>query len=253
VPVSQGTMIPYLRRKRILELLCENEIMSLEALQKQLAPSSLSTLRRDILSMQQSKQVQMLRGGSVKLATAEDVELPVAEKAHMNIDSKERIARSAASFVRNGETIYIDSGTTTARMTHYLKDKDITIVTSNTYILNDANKLQGSLILLGGELNKAIASINGPTTDMQLSEMLFDRAFIGASGFSLHGGVSTFDMREASKKRIVKANAQITYVLADSSKAGRNTLCKAFPLTDCVLITDQENELTAQISAVIAP
>ena len=253
MPVSQGTMIPYLRQKRILELLCENEIMSLEALQKQLAPSSLSTIRRDILAMQQENQVQMLRGGSVKLSAAEDVELPVAEKARMNIDSKERIACCAAEFVRDGETIYIDSGTTTALMTHYLRDKNITIVTSNTNILNEANRLQGALIILGGELNKTIASISGPITDRQLGEMLFDRAFIGASGFSLHGGVSTFDMREASKKRIVKANSQITYVLADASKAGRNTMCKAFPLTECVLITDQENELTTQISSVIAP
>ena len=253
MPVSEGTMIPYLRRKKILELLCENEIITLDALQKQLSPSSMSTIRRDILAMQQDNQVQMLRGGSVKLSTAEDVELPVAEKARMNIDSKERIACCAAEFVRDGETIYIDSGTTTSLMTHYLRDKDITIVTSNTYILNDANKLHGALIILGGELNKAIASISGPTTDRQLSEMLFDRAFIGASGISLHGGVSTFDMREASKKRIVKANSQTTYVLADSSKLGRNTLCKAFPVSECVLITDQESELTAQVSAVIAP
>lgn len=250
--VSQGTMIPYLRRKRILELLSENEIMTLEALQNQLAPSSMSTVRRDILAMQAENQVKMLRGGSVKLSGADEVDLPVAEKIRINIDSKERIARCAAGLVHDGETIYIDSGTTTALMVQYLREKEITIVTSSTHIIKEANHFRGAFIILGGEVNKALASISGPTTDRQLGEMFFDRAFIGASGFSPHGGISTFDLREASKKRIAKANAQVTYVLADSTKAGKITLCKAFPLTECILITDVENDITRQTSTIIA-
>ncbi len=250
---SQGALIPYLRRKRILELLSQNEIMTLEAMQKYLAPSSISTIRRDILLMQQENHVQMLRGGAVKLAGAEEVDLPVAEKARINTDTKERIARCAAGLVKDGETIYIDSGTTTAQMVHYLREKEITIVTSSTHLLGEVSRFRGALIMLGGEVNKTLASVSGPTTDRELSEMFFDRAFIGASGFSLNGGVSTFDMREASKKRIALSNAQITYVMADSSKAGRNTMCKAFPLSDCILITDEENDITRQVSALIAP
>ncbi len=250
--VSQGALIPYLRRKRILELLSENEIMTLEALQMQLAPSSMSTIRRDILAMQEENQVQMLRGGSVKLSGVNDVDLPVAEKVRINIDSKERIARCAASLVQDGETIYIDSGTTTALMVQYLLEKEITIVTSSTHIIKDANHFRGAFIILGGELNKALASISGPITDRQLGEMFFDRAFIGASGFSPQGGITTFDMREASKKKIAKANAQVTYVLADSTKAGKNTLCKAFLLSECILITDIESDISRQASAIIA-
>lgn len=246
-------MIPYVRRKRILELLSQNEIMTIEALQKHLEPSSFSTIRRDLLLMQAENHVQMLRGGSVKLASADEVDLPAAEKVRINTDSKERIARCAANLVQNGETIYIDSGTTAALMMHHLREKEITIVTSSTYILSDFMHCRGSLILLGGELNKSLASVSGPTTDRQLGEMFFDRAFIGVSGFSLHGGVSTYDMREASKKQIARANAQLTYVLADSSKAGKNTMCKAFSLADCILITDAENDITQQSSAIIAP
>ena len=59
-------------------------------------------------------------------------------------------------------------------------------------------------------------------------------------------------MREASKKRIAHERSGSTFVLADSSKAGRSALCKAFSLKDCILITDEANDTTALANAVIA-
>lgn len=249
---ADASRIPYLRRKKIMELLAQNEILSIEAIQQALSPCSESTVRRDLGYLEQEKLVTLLRGGAVKLADSEFVELPVAEKVRLNMDRKERIAKFAATLVEDGEIIYIDSGTTTALMARHLQSKDITIVTSNTSLLADADKQRGVMIMLGGEVSKTIASVSGPMTDRQLSEMFFNRAFLGASGISLNGGVNTFDLREASKKSIVLKNSEKTYVLADGTKAGRSTMCKAFNLRDCILITDEENDVSRNANALIA-
>lgn len=245
--------IPYIRRGHIMEMLQLKKILSLEDLKNGLISTSSSTVRRDILFLQSQGQVLLLRGGNVKLRNADSDEMPVEEKARLHKNNKERIAKCAAGYIREGETIYIDSGTTTAMLLRYLRDIKITIITSSTYIIKDSDRFEGNLIVLGGEVNKSIASINGPTTDRQMSEMYFDRAFIGASAFSQAGGISTYDIREASKKRIAQEHSRVTYVLADSSKAGKSVLCKAFSLSDCILITEDRNETTAMGNAVIAP
>ena len=245
--------IPHIRRSKIMEMLHLNKVMSLDELQQGLASASSSTVRRDILLLQSQGQVILLRGGNVKLRSVESDEMPVEEKALLHKNNKERIARCAAAYVLEGETIYIDSGTTTAMMLRYLRDIKITIITSSTFVVKEYDRFTGSLIVLGGEVNKSTASIYGPLTDRQMSEMYFDRSFIGASAFSQVGGISTYDVREASKKRIAQAHSRVTYVLADSSKAGRSVLCKAFSLADCILITDVKNDTTAMGNAIIAP
>jgi DeoR family fructose operon transcriptional repressor len=71
----------------------------------------------------------------------------------------------------------------------------------------------------------------------------FDKAFIGATGFSALAGINTPDMREAEKKQIVKRNSAQSFVLADSSKEGKNTLCKFFELGEVPIISDRESDL----------
>ncbi|MEQ6376338.1 hypothetical protein RZN25_05795 [Bacillaceae bacterium S4-13-56] len=87
---------------------------------------------------------------------------------------------------------------------------------------------------------KRQGSISGPLTDSTLKNLFFDRAFVGASGFELKMGINTPDFKEASKKTIVNENSKKCYVLADYSKYNKKTLCKAFELNQCVLLTNKE-------------
>ena len=80
-------------------------------------------------------------------------------------------------------------------------------------------------------------------TDSELENMYFDKAFIGASGFSLEAGINTPDPREAKKKQIVKKNSKETYVLMDSSKSGKSTLCKALELKEVTIICEKETPI----------
>ena len=128
-------------------------------------------------------------------------------------------------------------------MVKYVKSKDITIVSTNALIAQELEGGRAKCILIGGELLLSTASLVGPMTDSELENMYFDKAFIGASGFSLEAGINTPDPREAKKKQIVKKNSKETYVLMDSSKSGKSTLCKALELKEVTIICEKETPI----------
>ncbi|MCY9665711.1 DeoR/GlpR family DNA-binding transcription regulator [Paenibacillus alginolyticus] len=235
-------MIPYMRRKRIVEEVGKKEIVYVEELANSLKDISLSTIRRDLRSLAEEGQIELLRGGAVRVK--EDAyETPIQTKQFMHLEKKDKIAKFAASLVNDGDVIYIDSGTTVFEMVKYLKNKNVKMVTSNTKVINELEDTKYTCMILGGEITKSIASIAGPMTETLLANMFFDKAFLGASGFDTHSGINTPDPKEAKKKEIVKKNSKETYVLVDSSKANKTTFCKVFDIDECIIITDEANEV----------
>lgn len=238
-------MIPYERRKRLLEELGKQEIIELDELVRMLKTVSKSTIRRDLKTLSEEGQVVLLRGGAVKLKS-DSSDTPFNSRSLFHVKEKEMIAKLAAGLVKDGEVIYIDSGTTPFRMLKYLRNKHITVVTTSTLLLMELEGTQLDCIVLGGQVNKATASIVGPITDNLLREMHFDKAFIGASGYDLVAGINTPDYQEANKKRIVKAQSRICYVLADSSKEGKITMCTALDLGEVILVTEKISDSLAK-------
>jgi DeoR family transcriptional regulator, fructose operon transcriptional repressor len=233
-------MIPYVRREKIMDELENKQIMYIEDFLKIFDGVSESTIRRDLKTLEDENYIVLLRGGAVKLKL-DAHEIPVGTKKLLYKEDKEKIAKYAASLIEDEEVIYIDSGTTCSAMVKYIKAKGVRVVTSNIQVLNEING-NGieSCIIVGGEVNKSLDSISGPLTDTALKNMNFDRAFLGTSGFGLEVGINTPDFREASKKTIVNSNSRQCYVLADHSKYNKSTLCKAFPLNECTLITNKQ-------------
>ena len=240
--LEELTMIPYQRRLQMLQLLEESEIVSLNDFCQALNNVSESTVRRDLKTLEAEGQIILLRGGGACLKKG-SYEVPVNSKSIKNVTEKERIARYAASLVNNGESIYLDSGSTTLRMASHLKNKDITVVTTNAMILQEIQESKLKCILIGGELNISTASILGTKTNSELATMFFDKAFLGCNGFSEQAGISTPDIREAEKKQIVRRNSSETYVMADSSKSGKNTLCRVFEPGEVTIICEKETDV----------
>jgi DeoR family fructose operon transcriptional repressor len=85
----------------------------------------------------------------------------------------------------------------------------------------------------------ATEPMSGTMTDRQLEDLYFDRAFIGVTGIDADAGVTTFDIREANKKRLVQAHSRETVVLADSSKFDVVSLCRSFGLAACTVVSDR--------------
>jgi DeoR family fructose operon transcriptional repressor len=238
-------MIPFERQQMMLKLLESGEVVSLDTLMAEIPDISESTIRRDLKALEANDQITLLRGGGVCLKHSTSFDVPVSSKTERNVNEKERIAKKAASFVKDGDSIFLDSGSTVLCMLSYLQNKKVTIVTTNVMVPQRMQQLQSndiSCIILGGNLKVSTGSTIGTMTNDALPPFFFDEAFIGISGISDRAGMSTPDDREAEKKRIAVRNSRRSYILTDSSKMGITTMCKVFELGEVPVICDKAIE-----------
>lgn len=231
-------MIPYERREIILSILNDSEMVTLEELSGALGSTSESTLRRDLKVLAEEGDVDLIRGGRVRIrGGSQDTSFDTRNISFTK--EKEQIAKKAGSLVSDGEVVYVDSGSTSLKVVKYIKKKDITIITTNARIFSELDDARCKCIIIGGDLIYSTASLVGPQTEEVLNTMYFDKAFIGVSGISASAGATTPDVREAYKKKIIVAHSKKAYILADSSKAGVTTLCKAVDLDNVTVICDK--------------
>lgn len=243
-------MIPFERRRQMLQALEKTEIVTVEDFKKILKGTSESTIRRDLRSLASEGEIVLLHGGAARKMSG-SYETSFRSRNILNIKEKNAIAKFAAGLVSDGEVIYLDAGSTVLSMAKYLKNKEITIVTTNASIVQELDGARAKCIMTGGELLLSTSSLVGPMTDTALQGMYFDKAFIGVSGFSLEAGINTVDPRESKKKQIVQRNSRECYVLADSSKSGKSSLCKAMDLRDVTIICEKETPVLLEAGSYL--
>lgn len=229
-------MIPALRQEKILESLSATDIVSTDDLMRELSVS-LSTLRRDLLKLQKEKKIVLLQGGGVKL-TQKTVELSITTKIKLNKPLKEKIARKAASFVENGDILFLDPSSTTYLMIPYLAGKDITVLTNGVSHINQLVALNISCIMIGGVIKKTTNSCIGPLTENVMKTFYFNKCFLGASGFTVQSGITNYDINERSIKILALKNSKQPFFLMDHTKYGIVTMVKVADLDEYPIITD---------------
>lgn len=229
-------MIAKLRRDKILEEAKNKDIVYINDL-VDLIGSSESSIRRDIRQLEKEGLIISFRGGGISLSKP-NVEESYLKKLRLNQKEKDIIAKKAAKFIQNGDTIYVDSGTTAYCLFKYITAINLTIVTSNTKIFEFLPMNNNKCIILGGNIDEKLSSISGSYTEKMLSRMYFDKCFIGANGYEKEGNVYTFSQAEASKKVLVYENSRECYVLADKSKENKKAFIMMFPTEKINLITE---------------
>lgn len=243
-------MIPYERRQQLLQFLEENDFVTIEQLVRQTEGASESTVRRDLKAMEDAGLITLVRGGASKIRGGSSDTL-VDSRLILNAEAKEKIAKQAAQIVQDGEVIYVDAGSTPLKMAQYLRDKNITIVTTNVLIFQELAGAKAECIIVGGSVNVDTGSVVGDLTVSTLEGMFFDRAFLGITGVSQKAGFSTPDLKESRKKRVVKENSKYAYVLADSSKVGITTMCKVFSLDEITIITEKDTGILKECGSCL--
>lgn len=246
-------MIPYERQERILEILKEKKLVKIDELSEILNDVSVSTLRRDIKELEKNGKVESMYGGAVKYLLNTD-ELPIAKKSLIHMKEKEVIANLAADLVHDGETVYIDSGSTATLLMDKLIRKDITIYTTNTSIFTKVlEDMKAEVIILSGTFNSVTSSLSGPFTELSLQNIYFDQAFLGVNGVDIVTGASTPNISEAVKKKLVRDHSRHTYLLCDSSKFGLTANVKAFDINGITIISDKKDEDLAEVAEFVTP
>lgn len=200
---------------------------------------SASTVRRDLEHLHRAGLVTRTHGGAV--ANSGPVERTLREKELLQRREKMAIATAAAESVEDGDTVFLDAGSTTGAVAMLLRHRRLTIVTvgiNSILSLYDAEDVE--VIVLGGVLRQRTESIVSDLTLHNLQRIRIDKAFIGANGMSADKGISSPTEAQSYLKDAVALSATDVAVLADSTKLGQ---CPFPYLTrierDFMLITDE--------------
>lgn len=243
-------MIPYERKEKIIEILTDEKLIKIEDLQKKIPSVSISTLRRDLKELEKAHRVTMLTGGAVKLSSLTS-ELPISTKESLYAKEKEKIAELAAKEIKDGDLIYLDSGSTCTALLNQILHKKITIVTTNASVFGITNEITAEITVLGGRFDPRISSMSGPLTEINLQQFNFEKAFLGANGVDVERGVSTPNLAEANKKRNILNHSKNAFLLCDSSKFHEISNVKAFDLEEVTVISDRFDETIANATELI--
>ncbi len=239
------------RRSKILTLLDDSgkvEVLELSAL----FGVSAVTIRNDLTRLEQKNLLFRTRGGAIKQRKVA-TDFTLSTKAHKNLEQKRRIGKKAAELVQDGDTIILDSGTTTLEIARELdRSHDLTVI---THALNIALELAGqkniTLIMPGGFCRSKSLSFVGSVAEKNLREYYCDKLFLGVDGFDTDYGITTPSVSEASLNRVMMEISRETIVVTDSTKFGKRSLAFIAPMskvnaviTDSAISTADKKKLT---------
>ncbi len=224
------------RQKTILSRMSRSGRATVNELSDSLGVSP-ATVRQDLSLLEDSGFLRRFHGGAV-LDETDDI----SHRMGINYDVKLRIARRAAQFVADGETVFIESGSINALLMKELASRPgITVITANAFIARQAEgDFAGQVILLGGIYQTESMSIVGNLARICLDHVHFEKAFLGIDGYTDESGFTGRDMMRADFNTEMIRRSPETYVLTDSSKFGRVALSRYGGAEDVgVVITDE--------------
>lgn len=185
---------------------------------------SMQTIRKDLHFLAELGVAERSYGGAISANMVNvTAEPPVEVKRSMRPDEKARIGKLAAGLVKPGDSIVLDSGTTTLQIARHLPDDDdITVLTNDLDILAElARKQRIEVVMLGGALRRKNMAFYGAQTVAALNDLHVDKLFLGVDGLDLERGITTHYEPEAMlNRKMVQAAGQIIAV-TDRSKFGR--------------------------------
>lgn len=225
------------RKKKILAALDGSESMSVFEL-AEILEASPATIRRDLADMADEGLLMRTHGGAMKMENP--VKTGFSEKSGVHHAGKEKIAEKAASYVMDGDTIFLDCGSTVFQMCRFLKKKSIRVITNSLPILSELIDVPSIHInLIGGELNKERKAIHGDKAVQHIDSYHAHKAFIGVDGISAENGLTAHSEHESSITTAFIRNAGQTMLLCDASKIGKDSYIKFAGLAKIhILITD---------------
>jgi DeoR family transcriptional regulator of aga operon len=228
------------RQLQIQQLVEQRQRLSVAEVCQQFEVSE-ATARRDLETLAARGKLQRVHGGAIALPKAPP-ELPMLERQGEQQDEKARIGRAAAALVREGETVFLGSGTTVLEAARALTGRTgLTVITNSLPVVNTLAGLERiTVICLGGMLRVRELSFIGHISEQSLGEVRADRVLIGTRAISLEHGLTHEYLPETMTDRaILKAGKQIV-VLADHTKLGREAAVLLAPLENIhVLVTDR--------------
>ena len=192
---------------------------------------SVITVRRDLALLERSGVVRRTHGGALGLrrddASAFDSHEPSFEaRRRRNGAAKARIARAAERLIAPGQSIAIDTGTTTFELARLVgRISELQVVSNNTRVASVLADTPNPAYVLAGRVRGRELSIYGPRAIDSLRDYSFDIFFLGISGITANG-LFDYSPEDAEVKRAFMARAARVVALCDSAKFNRKAMVR---------------------------
>ena len=219
-------MIKTKRIKQIQDYVYQHQTASLDELVRVFNVSK-NTIRRDVQELVDLGEIKKVYGG---VAINDAPLVSFTDRKTRNQIQKKLIAKAAASYVEDGDVIFIDSGTTTLEMIEFIKTKNLTIITNNLdFIINSIPYDNLNVISTGGTLERKTNSFVSYKKYNLLQSYNINKAFMASTGISLSNGVTNASPLESELKETAVEKGSKVFLLIDQDKFdkyGLMTYCK---------------------------
>jgi DeoR/GlpR family transcriptional regulator of sugar metabolism len=211
-------MIAQERQEKLRRELRRHPRCSVTRLQEVLGVSR-ATIRRDLLQLEQHGEVVRVHGGVLASGMLRG-ESTFEQRSVERPQAKQSIARHAAQRVADGQTVYIDAGSTCLEVARRLLLRDqVRLVTHSVPVLSAASGSEAEVLCVGGALRRPTGALVGALAARWMEHLHVNIAFLGASGIARDHGASTTELSEAAHKQAVMAQAQQVVLCVDGAKA----------------------------------
>lgn len=202
------------------------------------------TLRRDLDLLAEKNKLTRTHGGAVSPErlgglNVDLVEPSVSKRATLHHDAKIAIARHAFQMLRPGQTIALDTGTTSFELASLVRDISLRVFTNSLKIAVHLSQSRPSTYMPGGQVSGTEPSVIGARAINYLNDFYFDFVFLGVSGLSAEG-IYDYSLEDSEIKKALIARSKLSVVLLDSSKFERMSVALISKLEDIdILITEK--------------
>lgn len=222
---GDGGLLVGERHRRIRELVGQRAKITVTEVAHMFGISQV-TARNDLNALADIGALVRTRGGA--LAQSDDADVPLVVKQTLRRPEKMRIAQEAVKLIGEGQTIMLDSGTTTAEIAKQIRGLKLQSINVITNALNIALLLASvphvNLVMLGGVLRPSSYSLGGPQAESALQGLHADILFLGFDGLDPDIGLMTPHLLEARLNARMLEIARSVVAVGDSSKIGRRSL-----------------------------
>lgn len=234
-------MLPNQRREKILELIREDGQAKVADLSRLFKVTEV-TIRQDLERLEKDGFILREHGGAyLKNANANVRTFTLQNRD--NMEEKTAIARKAVEIIHDGDTIILDSGSTTTEIAKLLIGySNLTVITN---ALNIAFILGAELginvVVTGGEFKAPTLSLTGQKAADFFQNLHVDKLFLATAGIALKSGLTYPGISDICVKRAMIESANETFLVADSSKIGKSAFASLGALSLIhYLITDSK-------------
>ena len=235
------------RRTQILQIVRSKGRAKVNELAHRFSTSAV-TIRNDLNELHQRGLVLRSHGGAVLPETILR-ESPVNERLKSHVDEKRRIGAIAASLIQDGETIILDSGTTTLEIARQIKNKQgLQVITNGVNVaaeLLDARGVQ--TFIVGGTVRGDSASIVGRSAEELFEQFSADKLFLSGAGCDPDFGVSGANVDETMVNRAMLRISREIILVADASKFSKRSMARIAPFSEIdIVISDSSLRVEMQ-------